>query len=92
VRQDFLGFIDLLAISKADGIIGYQVCGSDYSSHRKKILVDRRDELQAWLEAGGRCVLIGWRKVKAKKGGVQMVWKPRIEEFTLESLTKEDDA
>ena len=89
-RSDFLGFLDMLYMSKTDGIVGVQSCGQDFSAHRKKILVDRREELREWLEAGGRCVLIGWRKVKAKRGGVQMVWKPRIEEFTLEGLREED--
>lgn len=91
-RADFMGFLDMLYMSKADGIVGVQSCGSDYAAHRRKILVERREELRAWLEAGGRCVLIGWRKVKLKKGGVQMVWKPRIEEFTLESLAQENSA
>lgn len=85
-RSDFLNIIDLIAVSKADGIVGYQVCGTDYASHVTKITVERAEETRAWLEAGGRLVIVGWRKVKKIRGGTQMIWKPRIQEITLKDL------
>ena len=85
-RSDFLNIIDLIAISKADGIIGYQVCGTDFAPHVKKITEERAEETKQWLDAGGRLIIIGWRKLKAKRGGKLMVWTPRIQEITLEDL------
>lgn len=82
-RSDFLGFLDMIYLSKADGIVGVQSCGQDFAAHRRKILEERREDLEQWLDAGGRCVLIGWRKLKV---GNALRWKPRIEEFTLENL------
>lgn len=87
-RSDFLGFIDMIFLGP-DGIVAVQSCGQDYAAHRRKILEDRREELEAWLEAGGKFSLMGWRKVKRVRGGSQMVWEPRIEEFTLENLKDE---
>lgn len=87
-RKDFLGCIDMIYLSKVDGIVAVQSCGQDYAAHRRKILEERKEELDAWLEAGGKFVLIGWRKVKAVKGGKALVWKPRIEEITTETQTE----
>jgi hypothetical protein len=86
IRKDFLNIIDIIAISKADGILGIQVCGSDFSAHVKKITEDKADETAAWLDAGGRLQIIGWRKVKKVRGGKLMVWKPRIIEITTKHL------
>lgn len=86
-KLDFLNIIDLIAISKADGIVGYQVCGGgDYAAHYKKITVENTDATHEWLEAGGKLYLIGWRKVKKVRGGTQMVWKPRIQQITEKDL------
>lgn len=85
-RKDFLGIIDMIYMSQADGIVGVQSCGQDYAAHRRKILEEHNEDARAWLEAGGRLVLIGWRKVKVKRGGTAVRWEPRIEEFTLEDL------
>lgn len=79
-RSDFLGFLDIIAIGP-DGIVGVQSCGADFAAHRRKILEERRVELDAWLEAGGRVMLIGWTKRKIKRGGKAMRWTPRIEEI-----------
>jgi len=76
VRQDLFGFLDLLAVHPAHGIIGIQVCGEDWSSHVKKLTGERKEALILWLASGGRCTLIGWRQLKE-------TWTPRIREFTL---------
>jgi hypothetical protein len=86
IRSDLFGFIDIIAISKADGITGIQSCGSDFSGHYRKITEERAEEVTAWLEAGAKLQLIGWRKLKAKRGGKQMVWTPRIVQINLEDL------
>lgn len=88
-RLDFLNIIDLIAISKADGIVGYQVCGTDFSSHYKKITDEHSESTFEWLDAGGRLILLGWRKLKAKRGGKLMVWTPRIQEITMKDLEKD---
>lgn len=84
IRQDLFGFIDLIAMSPDEGIIGVQSCGSSFSEHRKKIFEERPAECIEWLKCGGKVELWGWRKVKEKRGGKRMIWKPRIEKITLD--------
>ena len=79
-KFDLFGIIDLIAIAKNE-IIGIQVCGSDYSSHEKKI--EEGEYTKLWLESGARLVLIGWRKLKLKRGGKAMRWKPRLKEYKI---------
>ena len=76
IKVDAYHFIDLLAISKAAGIIGVQSCGQGFSEHVKKIKAEPL--VIEWLQSGGKAELWGWRKVKKKRGGKAMVWKPRI--------------
>ena len=76
-RQDLFGFLDLLAVHPSHGTWGIQVCGTDFNSHVKKMTGERREALLFWLLGGNRCILIGWRKLKASG------WTPRIQEFTL---------
>ena len=47
---------------------------------------EKVDETKAWLEAGGKLVIIGWRKVKKFRGSKQMIWSPRIKEITLADI------
>jgi len=83
VRQDLFGIIDIIAI-KEDSMLGVQSCGQAFSEHDKKILASENTEL--WLKSGAKLMLIGWRKVKKKRGGKQMVWKPRIREYFKEDF------
>lgn len=85
LRSDLFGFIDLIGIG-SDGIVGIQSCGSSYSEHYRKITEEKSEEVREWLEAGAKLVLIGWRKLKVKRGGIAMTWQPRIQEITLEDL------
>lgn len=80
-RKDLFGIIDIIALTE-HGITGVQSCGQDYAAHDRKILDS--DMMVKWLEAGGKLMLIGWRKVKHKKGGKAMRWSPRIKYYTLE--------
>lgn len=84
-RVDLLGFIDLLALDPARGIIGVQCCaGSGHAAHRTKITEDCNELAREWLRCGGLIELWSWRKVKLKRGGKAERWKPRIEEITIE--------
>lgn len=86
-RQDMFGIIDIVALDKKYGVIGVQSCGTAFSQHVKKLHEERLSECKDWLETPGtRLVLIGWRKLKAKRGGKQMVYKPRIQWFTIEDF------
>lgn len=91
LTKDFLGFIDIIALDPSRGIIGVQSCGSSFSEHRRKITEDCAHECIEWLNSGGKVELWGWRKVKVKRGGKAMVWKPRVEEITLESFEENGD-
>ena len=86
IRRDLFGFIDIISISKADGIMGIQSCGQDFSGHYKKITEEKADEVAAWLDSGGKLQLVSWRRVKAKRGGKLMIWQPRIKEIKMEDL------
>lgn len=86
VRKDYLSIIDMIAISKEAGIIGIQSTGSAFSEHYKKITIEHRNNATAWLNAGGKLVLISWRKIKKVRGGKLLIWSPRIQPITLEDL------
>ncbi len=81
-RKDMFGFGDIVAMGE-NSIIAIQSCGQDYAGHFRKITEDEKvaENALLWIENGGRLLLIGWRKVKLKKGGKAMRWSPRIKEF-----------
>ena len=78
-RKDLFGFIDIVAMGE-NKIIGIQSCGQAFSEHDKKIL--ESPLALKWLEVGGKLLLIGWRKVKLKRGGKAMRWSPRVKKYT----------
>lgn len=82
VRQDAFGFIDLIAIDPADGIIAIQSCGQDFAGHIRKIKEERNEAVFEWLKHAP-FELWGWRKVKYKRGGKAMRWRPRIADMML---------
>ena len=85
-RKDLFGFIDLIALCPDKGILAIQSCGSAWSQHVKKLLDSECTEnLIEWLKCGGSVELWGWRKVKLKRGGKAMRWKPRMADITLEA-------
>lgn len=81
-RHDLFNIIDIIAI-KDNQILGVQSCGQAFSEHDKKILAEPMRE--KWLAAGAELTLIGWRKLKAKKGdgtyGKGYRWTPRIKSY-----------
>jgi hypothetical protein len=82
VRQDLFGFIDIVAIDPKDGIIGVQSCGQSYAAHAHKICESCEAIVKRWLKFA-RIELWGWRKVKLKRGGKAIRWKPRVGEVAL---------
>lgn len=87
IRQDLFNIIDIIALDKKLGVVGVQVCGSDFAEHIKKMTVDNRQDSIDWLQTPGTVLeLWGWCKLKKKRGGKQMVWRPRIRRITLEDL------
>ena len=79
-RKDLFGIIDIIALTE-HGITGVQSCGQNFAEHDRTILDS--DMTVRWLEAGGALILIGWRKLKLKKGGKAMRWQPRIKRYEL---------
>lgn len=78
-RKDLFGIIDIIALTE-HGITGIQSCGQSFSEHDKKILESPLSLL--WLQKGGSLMLIGWRKIKLKRGGKALRWSPRIKFYT----------
>jgi len=82
-KYDLFGIIDYLGIN-GDTTVGVQACGADYAAHIRKLMIEERQSTKDWLEHSGReLVLIGWRKVRAKRGGIQMIYQERIARFHL---------
>ena len=78
-RHDLFGIIDIIAIDEKI-TLGIQSCGQAFSEHDKKIL--ESPESTKWVKAKDRVlILIGWRKLKVKRGGKAMRWTPRIKEY-----------
>lgn len=87
IRQDLFGIIDIIALDPERGVIGVQCCGSSFSAHYKKITAERAQETLDWLQTPGTKLEIwGWRKLKKKRGGKAMVWRPRIQEITTSDI------
>lgn len=78
-RKDLFHIIDVLLLK--DGFIGLQICGTDFAPHIKKMTIDYAEQSKNWINNGGRLILIGWRKLKKKRGGKAYTWAPRIVEF-----------
>jgi len=82
-RKDLFGIIDIIALTDK-GIMGIQSTGQAFAEHNRKILSEPMG--LKWLEKGGSLMLIGWRKLKLKKGGKAMRWTPRIKEYSIEDF------
>jgi hypothetical protein len=91
-RQDLFNIIDIIALDPDKGVIGVQSTGQDFAGHFRKLTEEKADEARAWLETPGTSLmLIGWRKLKVKRGGKAMRWTPRIQYIQLEDLNNEVD-
>lgn len=85
-RKDVWGFGDILAIDGLPGSLLVQcTSGSNVSARVHKIRDECREAAEAWLRAGNRIIVIGFRKLKPR--GVKVArWHPRIVDVTLELL------
>ena len=84
-RKDYLGFGDILGFNEIETVL-IQSCGSDFAAHIKKIFdlpeKDFRSHPARWLaDPNRRLIVMGWRKVKKKRGGKLKIFKPRLAEF-----------
>jgi len=92
IRQDLFGIIDIIALDPERGVVGIQTTGSDFSGHYKKLTEEMAQSTLDWLKTPGAVLeLWGWRKVKLKRGGKAMVWRPRIKEITMDDVIQEAD-
>ena len=83
IRRDFFNCIDIIAVRDGE-TVGVQSCGQAFAAHDRKILAE--EKALKWLNGGNRLILIGWRKLKLKRGGRAKVWKPRIKEYTTQDF------
>jgi hypothetical protein len=83
IRQDLFGFIDIIALMPGKGILAIQSCGQDVRGHINKIYNDRSIITFEWLKYA-EFQIYGWRKLKLKRGGKAMRWRPRIVDFKLD--------
>ena len=81
IRIDYLGIIDLIAISN-NTTIGIQACsGTDHAAHRTKCLGNINTLL--WVKSPSRRLVIwSWRKKKIKRGGIAYRWHLREDTVT----------
>jgi len=86
-RFDLFGIIDIIAI-KEHLVVGVQSCGQAYSEHYKKMITS--ESSIDWLESGSELMLIGWRKLKKKRGGKAMYYAPRIHDFSFNDWRYDD--
>jgi len=93
IKVDLFNIIDLLVLHR--GVLGIQVCGSDFAPHKKKIMEEHKKNTIAWLSEGqARLEVWGWRQLKKKRGGKAMFWSPRIADvliFENELIWRERD-
>lgn len=82
-RQDLFGFIDIISLDPEQGIVAIQSCGQDFAGHIRKMTGERNEAMYEWLQHAP-VELWGWRKVKLKRGGKAMRWRPRIADFWIE--------
>jgi hypothetical protein len=78
VTKDYLGCIDIIAVTDT-GILGIQATGGGNSSHRRdKILAEPR--MRRWLAAGARLEIWNWEKRGAR--GKRKLWQLRVVEIS----------
>lgn len=87
LRHDLMGFIDGIAFGIGHTIY-LQACGQDWQPHVDKILGSCAIDAQRVILAGNDLVLIGWRRLKVRRGGKAVRWVPRIREFTMEDFNR----
>lgn len=89
VRQDFLGFADVLAIQPGQlGVLAIQVCsnaGGDVSGRVRKITTAPvAARARVWLAAGNRITIHGWAKQGPR--GKRKTWTLRELDVTADDV------
>jgi hypothetical protein len=78
-RKDLFGCIDLVALDGRPGCLGVQATsGSNVYARVKKIHEECWPAAEAWLQAGNRLEVWGWRKLRGR-------WEPRIVQVFLDA-------
>ena len=91
IRQDLFGILDIIALDPQRGVVGVQSTGTAFAAHHKKLTEERAQECVHWLETPGTALeLWGWRKVKVKRGGKAMIWRPRVKIYSLDDFFDKD--
>ena len=80
-RKDLFNIIDIIVLT--DRVLGVQACGLDVQGHVKKI--SENPNTIDWLKTGAGLELYAWRKVKLKRGGKAIRWKPRVIIFSIKN-------
>lgn len=84
VRKDLFGCIDIVALDGQPGCLGVQACaGGDVSTRAKKATAEPL--LLAWLAAGNRFQVWGWREKWVATGAKTKAvrWRPRVVDVLL---------
>jgi hypothetical protein len=83
-RVDVWGFGDVLALDGEPGSLLIQATSADNIAHRvAKIRTECAEAARAWLAAGNRAQVWGWR---ATKQGGRKLWSVRVVSVTGEDL------
>lgn len=86
-KSDLFNIIDVLVATKF-GPVGVQSCGGDFASHRKKIMEEEEYFTKVWLSIPkSQLWLIGWRKMKVKRGGKAVKFYPRVAQIKYKKKT-----
>lgn len=78
-RKDLFGFMDMVAMKPGEGIMAIQATsGANTSSRINKIKRECHLAARAWLEAGGRIQVWGWKYYLKEKEGLH--WRSKVTE------------
>lgn len=73
IRKDVF-CCDVLAARADAGVAIVQVCdGSSFAAHVEKVSED--EGAREFVAAGGECLIVGWRKLKAAGGWCPRIWR-----------------
>lgn len=82
ITRDLFGFIDIVVLDGKRGLLGVQATTGDHTGHRIDKINDTSPEgvrpaALAWLRAGLRLEVWGWRKRNDRTPGAKKVWTLR---------------
>lgn len=87
ITRDYLGFIDVLAITDLPGVLGIQATtGANHADRMHKILGPCSEAARAFLSAGNRVAVWSWSK--RGKAGARKLWTLRETPVTLDMLAE----